>query len=132
MADSGSETIGSVASSVTSSFTNLTKLITGSSYLAGVGFSVASIEKFKMHKDNPTQIPIGTPDALLGVAAVLTFLPGIESAAAQSGVTAAEVKAAASGAGVTKPDVEAAAEAAGATSAQVSVAEAELKAKASG
>ena len=46
-------------------------------YVAGIGFGIAAIFKFKQHKDNPTQIPIGTPFALLGVSVMLVFLPGL-------------------------------------------------------
>ena len=70
-------TIGDMATKITSSFSNLTKLITGGSYLAGLGFSIGAIMKFKQHKDNPTQIPIGTPIALVFIAAALLFLPTI-------------------------------------------------------
>lgn len=70
-------TIGGMASSITQSFTSLAKLITAGSYLAGLGFSIGAIMKFKQHKDNPTQIPIGTPIALVFIAAALLFLPSI-------------------------------------------------------
>jgi len=70
-------TIGDVASTITQSFTQLSKLITAGSYLAGLGFSIGAIMKFKQHKDNPTQIPVGTPIALLFIAAALLFLPSI-------------------------------------------------------
>jgi len=70
-------TIGGMASSIIGSFTNLAKLITAGSYLAGLGFAVGAIMKFKQHKDNPTQITIGTPIALTFVAASLLFLPTI-------------------------------------------------------
>lgn len=76
-AAAGNMTIGAMASSITGSFTNLTKLITAGSYLAGLGFSIGAIMKFKQHKDNPTQIPIGTPIALVFIAAALLFLPSI-------------------------------------------------------
>lgn len=69
--------LGSVASSITSTFTSLTKLITASSYLAGLGFSIGAILKFKAHKDNPQQVPIGTPIALVFIGAALLFLPTI-------------------------------------------------------
>lgn len=103
MSTSTGTTLGSIASSVTSSFTNLTKLITAGSYLAGLGFSVGAIMKFKEHKDNPTQVPIGTPIALDVLAAVLLYLPSIlDSTAAasvenavSSGELSASVKAAA-------------------------------------
>lgn len=84
-ATSGSATsIGDMAESITSSFTNLTKLITAGSYLAGLAFSAGAIMKFKQHKDNPTQIPVGTPIALVFIAAALLFLPSILSAAGQT------------------------------------------------
>ncbi|KTD54059.1 IcmD (DotP) [Legionella sainthelensi] len=76
-AAAGDMSVGDMASQITSSFTNLTKLITAGSYLAGLAFSIAAIMKFKQHKDNPTQIPIGTPIALVFIAAGLLFLPSI-------------------------------------------------------
>ena len=71
------QSLGDVASSITSSFSQVTKLITAGSYLAGLAFSIGAIMKFKQHKDNPTQIPIGTPIALVFIAAALLFLPSI-------------------------------------------------------
>ncbi len=73
----GALTIGGMADQITNSFKNLAKLITAGSYLAGLGFAVGAIMKFKAHKDNPTQIPIGTPIALVFIAAALLFLPTI-------------------------------------------------------
>ena len=72
-----SGTIGGMASSITESFESLAKLITAGSYLAGLGFSIGAIMKFKQHKDTPTQIPIGTPIALVFISAALLFLPSI-------------------------------------------------------
>ncbi|MBA2649545.1 MAG: type IV secretion protein IcmD [Legionella sp.] len=74
---SDSLTLGTMADKITDSFANLAKLITAGSYLAGLGFAVGSIMKFKAHKDNPTQIPIGTPIALIFIASALLFLPTI-------------------------------------------------------
>ena len=75
--DTSGTSVGDIAESITGSFSSLTKLVTAGSYLAGLGFSVGAIMKFKQHKDNPTQIPIGTPIALVFVAAALLFLPSI-------------------------------------------------------
>lgn len=79
MAISDSETIGGMASNITSTFGSLAKLITAGSYLAGLGFAVGAIMKFKQHKDNPTQITIGQPIGMLFVAVALLFLPSILS-----------------------------------------------------
>lgn len=78
---STSTQIGEIASNVTGNFDEVAQLITAESYIAGSAFAAASILKFKSHKDNPTQIPIGTPIALVAVAAALLFLPTILSTA---------------------------------------------------
>jgi intracellular multiplication protein IcmD len=69
--------IGSVASQVTTNIAGIAKLITAASYVAGMAFAVGAVVKFKAHKDNPTQIPIGTPIALLFVGAALIFIPTV-------------------------------------------------------
>jgi len=69
--------VGSVAAQVTSNVANIARLVTAASYVAGMAFAVGAIVKFKAHKDNPTQIPIGTPIALLFVGAALIFIPTV-------------------------------------------------------
>ena len=115
---SGEISVGSVASSITDSFTNIAKLITAGSYLAGLGFSIGAIMKFKQHKDNPTQIPIGTPIALVFIAAALLFLPTILETtgsgkvkdAVESGDVGADLKTAAENAGLVSTGLSATAE----------------------
>ena len=72
-------TIGGIAETITGSFENIGKLIFSIAYVAGLGFGVAAIFKFKQHKDNPTQVPIGTPIALIAISSALVFLPGFYS-----------------------------------------------------
>lgn len=69
--------LGQIGQQITYSFYGLANLITAGAYIAGIGFALTSILKFKAHKDNPTQIPIGTPIALLFVAGALLFLPNL-------------------------------------------------------
>lgn len=69
--------VGSVAQQVTSNVANIAKLVTAASYVAGMAFAIGAIVKFKAHKENPTQIPIGTPIALLFVGAALIFIPTV-------------------------------------------------------
>lgn len=69
--------IGGVAANVTGNLSNIAKLITAGAYLAGFGFAVAAIVKFKAHKDNPTQVPISQAIALLFVGAALIFIPAV-------------------------------------------------------
>lgn len=75
--DAGSQNLGQLAEGITQSFSGIAKLMIAVSYVAGIGFVLASIFKFKQHKDNPTQIPLGTPLALLVIGIVLIFLPMI-------------------------------------------------------
>jgi len=76
--------IPSLVSGLTSNFAAVSQLITSIAYVAGLGFSTAAIFKFKQHKDNPQQIPLGTPFALLFVGASLLFMPTIFKIAGQS------------------------------------------------
>jgi len=69
--------IGGVASQVKSNLGPIALLITAGSYVLGMGMGVAAIIKFKAHKDNPTQVPIGQGIALLFVAAALLFIPSV-------------------------------------------------------
>ena len=48
-----------IASRVTTQTEGLTGVITAGSEAAGAAEEVATIEKFKLHKDAPTQIPLG-------------------------------------------------------------------------
>ncbi|OGT50640.1 MAG: hypothetical protein A3F17_04705 [Gammaproteobacteria bacterium RIFCSPHIGHO2_12_FULL_41_15] len=68
-------TIGDMAALITQSFGNIAKLISALSYVGGIGFALGSVMKFKQHKDNPTQIPVGTPIAMLFIASSLLFFP---------------------------------------------------------
>lgn len=69
--------VGSVAAQVTTNVASIAKLVTAAAYVAGMAFAVGAIVKFKAHKENPTQIPIGTPIALLFVGAALIFIPTV-------------------------------------------------------
>ena len=76
-ATEGHQTAGQVAKNIHGSFGKIAQLITASAYLLGLALVVGSIMKFKQHKDNPTQVPIGTPIALLIIGASLLFLPSV-------------------------------------------------------
>lgn len=67
--------VSGLVKNVQGTFRVFAKFITGVSFLAGLGFALASVMKFKAHKDNPTQVPIGMPVALLFIAIALLFLP---------------------------------------------------------
>lgn len=79
MAAGSSQTLATMATSITKTFESVGKLITAGSYIAGLAFAIGAIMKFKAHKDNPTNVPIGTPVGLTFIAAALLFLPSILS-----------------------------------------------------
>lgn len=78
------ETIGTMAESITSTFDSVGKMITASSYIAGLAFAISAILKFKQHKDNPQQTPIGQPIGLIFISVALLFLPSILGAAGET------------------------------------------------
>jgi len=68
--------IGGIASSVTTTLGEIGKLMVAISYLAGFGFLTFGVLKFKQHKDNPSQVPLGTPVVMTLIGAVLVFIGG--------------------------------------------------------
>jgi len=84
MAAASGTGVGQVAATVTTNLANIARLVTAASYVAGMAFAVGAVVKFKAHKDNPTQIPIGTPIALLFVGAALIFIPTVFKVSGQT------------------------------------------------
>ena len=72
--------LGTVAANVRGNLSSIAKLITAMAYVGGMAFSIGAIVKFKAHKDNPTQVAIGVPIALLFIGFALMFAPSIFSA----------------------------------------------------
>lgn len=96
-----SETLGTMASSITSTFDSVGKMITASSYIAGLAFAISAILKFKQHKDNPQQTPIGQPIGLIFIAIALLFLPSILSSAGNTVFSSGGTTAGATGTEIT-------------------------------
>lgn len=85
LADSGAKKdLKGMAHELTGQFTNIAQLMVAVAYVAGIGFGISAIFKFKQHKDNPTQVPIGTPFAMLAISVLLVFLPAIYGPAGTS------------------------------------------------
>lgn len=77
-------TIGDVAGNFDDTFPVMGKVTIALSYLAGIGFGICAVYKFKQYKDNPTQIPVGTPFVLLTVSVCMVFLPAVIAPAGNS------------------------------------------------
>lgn len=71
------QTIGTVAANITSTFSNVTKLLTSAGYVGGVTFLIVAIFQFKQHKENPTQTPLSKPMMILAMGSALIFIPTI-------------------------------------------------------
>ncbi len=76
--------LAGIATTITGTFKSLGSLMTGAAYVAGLGFTIAAIFKFKQHKDNPQQVQMGVPITMLLVGIALIFLPSIIQPAGKS------------------------------------------------
>ena len=75
-ADTGdSISLGAAANNMTTSVGFLAEFITSLSYAMGFGFGVGAILKFKAHRDNPSQVTLGTPIALVFISLAFIFMP---------------------------------------------------------
>jgi len=92
MQANANEGIAGIAGNIQGSFESLVSLLTSGSYLAGFVLVVSSIFKFKQHKENPTQVRLGTPLTLLGVAVGLIYLPTLLNSAGTTVFGAGGVK----------------------------------------
>lgn len=72
--------IGALATNIIDSLASVQDMLIAVCYIAGVGFAGAGIFKFKQHKDNPTQVPLGGPIAMIFIAAALIYLPTVITA----------------------------------------------------
>jgi len=71
----GAENLVDIAENITNIFPSFVELVVAICYVAGIGFAAAGVMKFKQHKDNPTQVPLGGPVAMVFIAAALIYIP---------------------------------------------------------
>ena len=69
--------IGKIVCNISSLLVKLMPFIQILSIVTGLGFFVASLFKFKAHKDNPSQVPVGTPIAYMMVSIALMYASGV-------------------------------------------------------
>ncbi|MAJ82501.1 MAG: type IV secretion protein IcmD [Legionellales bacterium] len=67
--------LGHIAVGLLHQYKYFASLILGTAFIAGLCFFVAALFKFKQHKDNPAQVTIGTPFAMIAISVGLIFLP---------------------------------------------------------
>lgn len=76
--------IAGIAKTLTTTFKSVGELMTATAFIAGIGLVIASLFKFKQHKDNPQQVQMGTPITMLLIGVALIFLPNIIAPAGNS------------------------------------------------
>jgi len=69
--------LGKLAVGIQSQVEAVGALIFAIAQVAGVLMMLAGLFKLKQHKDNPTQVPVGTPLTMLIIGAALAFLPQV-------------------------------------------------------
>lgn len=75
-ADPGeSISLGAAANNMTTSVGFLAQFITSLSYVMGFGFGIGAILKYKAHRDNPSQVTLGTPITLVFISLAFIFMP---------------------------------------------------------
>ena len=77
-------TMASMATSINDTSTALSTIISDTSLVTGVGFTMCSFFKFHQHKLNPTQVPLSQGCTLLLIGAGLCFLPLLLPSAANA------------------------------------------------
>lgn len=70
-------TVNDVADNIIGQLSAGKNLVVMMAYMAGLGFLMASFYKFKQHKDNPTQVPVGNPLTMVSIAVLLLFLTNL-------------------------------------------------------
>jgi intracellular multiplication protein IcmD len=91
----------SVATTVTSEFNAIAKLLSIAAYVAGVAFAITGILQFKAHRENPQQTPLSKPVIMIVVAGCLLFLPTILTVAGASLFGSSATSSATAGGGAT-------------------------------
>jgi cytochrome c oxidase assembly factor CtaG len=73
------QTVNQVADNVVVQLYAGRDMILNLAFVAGLGFMVAAFFKFKQHKDNPTQVPIGNPLTYLLIGVLLLYVGAFKS-----------------------------------------------------
>ena len=71
------ETLGSVADNITSNFTQLSKFLSASCYVAGTAMMGIGLFQLKQHKENPTQVAVSKGITTMAISTALLFIPSI-------------------------------------------------------
>lgn len=76
--------LSSMAQNIIQQLSAIVSLLNATAYVSGVGFAMAGVLQFKVHKENPQQTPLSKPVVMVIVATCLLFLPSIMDTAGKS------------------------------------------------
>lgn len=68
---------GQIAQRVSDQMDEMSSLLSGIAYIAGIGFGIKGALKLKEHNESKGQVPLSTPIFLFIVAAILVALPSL-------------------------------------------------------
>ena len=71
------KTVNEIADNIINQLGAGNKMIVLLAYVSGLGFLVLSFFKFKQHKDNPAQNPIGNPLTIMLIGLLLIYLANL-------------------------------------------------------
>ncbi len=69
--------LGAVSQNVQANIQGFATLITSAAYIAGLGFFMMGVLKFKAYKENPQQTPLSQPIMMVVIGAALFYLPSL-------------------------------------------------------
>lgn len=78
------KSLGDLADIMIGNLDPIVRLLSGLSYVIGIGFALVALLKFKQHKDNPQQTPLSNPVLMIFIAAAMIWLPQTFGAVATS------------------------------------------------
>jgi intracellular multiplication protein IcmD len=67
--------LGDIANNLLTPTSGITQLMYGVSYVAGAGMIIMALTQYKAHRDNPSQVRLGTPVAFFIFGVVFLMIP---------------------------------------------------------
>ncbi|MCD6055635.1 MAG: icmD [Gammaproteobacteria bacterium] len=76
--------LGDIANNLLEPTRGITQLMYGVSYVAGAGMIIMALTQYKAHRDNPSQVRLGTPIAFFIFGVVFLMIPALSQHSASS------------------------------------------------
>lgn len=83
------QSLGDIANNLLGPTRGITQLMYGVSYVAGAGMLIMALMQYKAHRDNPSQVRLGTPIAFFIFGLIFVLIPLISKHSSSSGYVVA-------------------------------------------